>query len=107
MENVRKIKIKLENIWIDLIRGIYALYKMRGPLKEAVKIFEARLQSKTWDIHGMPHFVTTMHCEGCDTCEAYALHVVEASRAVIVFTLYQCSHSSLKNLNQMYYLWYS
>ena len=27
MENVHKIKIKLENIWIDLIMGIYAPYK--------------------------------------------------------------------------------
>ena len=26
MENVRKIKVKLENIWIDLIRSIYAPY---------------------------------------------------------------------------------
>ena len=26
MENVHKIKIKLENIWIDLIMGIYAAY---------------------------------------------------------------------------------
>ena len=26
MENVPKIKIKLENIWIDLIRSIYAPY---------------------------------------------------------------------------------
>ena len=26
MENIRKIKIKLENIWIDLIRSIYAPY---------------------------------------------------------------------------------
>ena len=26
MENVHKIKIKSENIWIDLIRGIYAPY---------------------------------------------------------------------------------
>ena len=26
MENVQKIKIKLENIWIDLIRSIYAPY---------------------------------------------------------------------------------
>ena len=26
MEKVHKIKIKLENIWIDLIRGIYAPY---------------------------------------------------------------------------------
>ena len=28
MENVYKIKIKLENIWIDLIRGIYAPYRV-------------------------------------------------------------------------------
>ena len=28
MENVQKIKIKLENIWIDLIRSIYAPYRM-------------------------------------------------------------------------------
>ena len=27
MENVRKIKIRLENIWIDLIRSIYAPYR--------------------------------------------------------------------------------
>ena len=26
MENVQRIKIKLENIWIDLIRSIYAPY---------------------------------------------------------------------------------
>ena len=26
MKNVHKIKIKLENIWIDLIMGIYAPY---------------------------------------------------------------------------------
>ena len=50
--------------------------KTRVPLKGAAKIFKAGLQSKTWDIHGMPHFVTTMHREGCNTCEAYALHAV-------------------------------
>ena len=32
----------------------------------------------------MPHFVTTTHREGCDTCEAYALHVVEVSKALMV-----------------------
>ena len=30
MENVHKIKIKLENIWIDLIMGIYAPYRDKG-----------------------------------------------------------------------------
>ena len=58
--------------------------EMRVPLKGAAKIFKAGLQSKTWDIHGLPHFVTTMHCEGCDTCEAYALHVVEVLKALMV-----------------------
>ena len=29
-KNVHKIKIKLENIWIDLIMGIYAPYRVCG-----------------------------------------------------------------------------
>ena len=53
-------------------------------LQGAVKIFEAGLKSKTWDIHGMPHFITTTHHEGCDMCKAYALHVVEVSKALTV-----------------------
>ena len=32
----------------------------------------------------MPHFITTMHHEGCNTCEVYALHVIEASKAPMV-----------------------
>ena len=31
IENIQKIKIKLENIWIDLIRSIYALYTKLWP----------------------------------------------------------------------------
>ena len=58
--------------------------EMRMLLKGVVKIFKAGLQSKTWDIHGMPHFVTKMHREGCNMCEAYALHVVEVLRAPMV-----------------------
>ena len=58
--------------------------EMRVPLQGAAKLFEAGLKSKTWDIHGMLHFITTTHCEGCDMCEAYALHVVEASKALTV-----------------------
>ena len=49
-----------------------------------VKIFEAGLKSKTWDIHGMPQFITTTHCEGCDMWEAYTLHIVEALKAPMV-----------------------
>ena len=57
--------------------------EMRVPLQGVAKIFKAGLKSKTWDIHGMPQFITT-HCEGCDMCEAYALHVVEALKASMV-----------------------
>ena len=56
----------------------------RVPLQGAVKIFEAGLKSKTWDIHGMPQFITTTHHERCDMWKAYALHVVEASKALTV-----------------------
>ena len=56
----------------------------RVPLQGAAKIFEAELKSKTWDIHGMPQFITTTHCEGCDMCEAYALHIIEASKTLMV-----------------------
>ena len=53
-------------------------------LQGAAKIFEAGLKSKTWDIHGMPQFITTTHHEGCDMCKVYALHIVEASKAPTV-----------------------
>ena len=56
----------------------------RVPLQGAAKIFEARLKSKTWDIHGMPQFITTTHHEGCETCNAYAVHVVKASESSMV-----------------------
>ena len=58
--------------------------KMQVPLKGAAKIFEAGLQSKTWDIHGILHFITTMHHEGCDMCKAYTLHILEVSRVLMV-----------------------
>ena len=58
--------------------------EMRVPLQGVVKIFKAGLKSKTWDTHGMPQFITTTHCKGCDMCEAYALHVVEASKVPTV-----------------------
>ena len=58
--------------------------KTRVPLQGAVKIFEAGLKSRTWDIHGMPQFITMTHREGCETCDAYALHVVKASESLTV-----------------------
>ena len=51
----------------------------RVPLQGAAKFFEAGLKSKTWDIHGMPQFITMTHREGCETCDTYMLHVVKAS----------------------------
>ena len=56
----------------------------RVPLQGVVKIFEAGLKSKTWDIHGMPQFITTTHHEGCETCDAYAVHIVKASESLMV-----------------------
>ena len=32
----------------------------------------------------MPQFITTTHREGCETCNAYALHVVKASELLMV-----------------------
>ena len=58
--------------------------EMRVLLQGAVKIFEARLKSKTWDIHRMPQFIMTIHREGCETCNVYAVHVVKASESLTV-----------------------
>ena len=58
--------------------------KTRVPLQGAAKIFKAELKSKTWDIHGMPQFITTTHHEGCEMCDAYASHVIETSKALMV-----------------------
>ena len=32
----------------------------------------------------MPQFITTTHREGCETCNAYAVHVVKASESSMV-----------------------
>ena len=61
-----------------------ATSEMRVPLQGVAKIFEAGLKSKTWDIYGMPQFITTTHCEGCEMCDAYALHVIKASESSTV-----------------------
>ena len=58
--------------------------ELRVLLQGAVKIFEAGLKSKTWDIHGMPQFITTTHHEGCEMCDMYTSHVIEASKASMV-----------------------
>ena len=58
--------------------------EMRVPLQGVAKIFEAGLKSKTWDIHRMPQFITTTHCEGCEMCNAYTVHIVKASESSTV-----------------------
>ena len=58
--------------------------EMRVLLQGVVKSFEAGLKSKTWDIHGMPQFITMTHCEGCETRNAYVLHIVKASESSTV-----------------------
>ena len=58
--------------------------KTRVPLQGVAKIFEAGLKFKTWDIYGMPQFITTTHREGCKTCNAYAVHVIKASELLMV-----------------------
>ena len=63
--------------------------------KGVAKIFEAGLKSKTWDNPGMPHFITTTHHEGCDMCEAYALHVVEVSKVPTVEILDAYMHQKV------------
>ena len=58
--------------------------KLRVLLQGAAKIFKAGLMSKTWDICGMPQLITTTHCEGCEMCDMYTSHVVEALKASMV-----------------------
>ena len=58
--------------------------ELRVLLQGAVKIFEAGLKSKTWDIHRMPQFITTTHHEGCEMCDVYTSHVVKALEASTV-----------------------
>ena len=53
-------------------------------LQGAAKIFKAGLKSKTWDIHRMPQFITTIHHEGCEMCDMYSSHIVKASEASTV-----------------------
>ena len=59
MENVHKIKIKLENIWIDLIRGIYAPYNVIGcvlPNLEACRLLQlVGLMQSLHDCMHVPH----------------------------------------------------
>ena len=70
--------------------------KTRVLLQGVAKIFKAGLKSKTWDIHGMPQFIMMTHCEGCETCDTYTLHVVKASEALMVEILSREAEKSFR-----------
>ena len=49
-------------------------------LKGVLKLFEERLQEQTFQIQGIPEFVTMTHRGDCMTCEVYATHTIAAAR---------------------------
>ena len=52
-----------------------------GPstLKGAAKAFAKRRLESSWQIEGVPGFITTTHRDECSLCEQYAEHAVAAS----------------------------
>ena len=52
-----------------------------GPstLKGAAKVFAKRRLESSWQIEGVPGFITTTHRDECSLCEQYAEHAVAAS----------------------------
>ena len=53
-----------------------------GPteLKGASKVFAQRRADSTWQIKGVPGFITTTHRDDCSLCKQYAKHTVAASK---------------------------
>ena len=52
-----------------------------GPskLKGASKVFKKQQQESSWEIEGIPGFVTMTHRDECTLCEQYAEHAVVVS----------------------------
>ena len=52
-----------------------------GPteLKGASKVFAQWRADSTWQVEGVPGFITTTHRDDCSLCEQYAKHAVTAS----------------------------
>ena len=48
-------------------------------LKGAAKVFVKRRLELSWQIEGVPGFITTTHRDKCSLCEQYAEHAVAAS----------------------------
>ena len=55
-----------------------------GYVLRSASMLVTGLKSKIWDIHGMPQFIMTTHREGCETCNAYTVHIVKASELSMV-----------------------
>ena len=54
-------------------------YESPSSLKGATKVFAKRQLESSWQIEGVPGFITTTHRNKCSLCEQYAEHTVAAS----------------------------
>ena len=63
---------------------------MRVLLQGVAKIFEAGLKSKTWDIHGLPQFITTTHHKG-----SVMIHTFPSLYSLYYFTILTISPIAL------------
>ena len=52
-------------------------------LKGASKVFAQRRADSTWQIEGVPGFITTTHRDDCLLCEQYVKHAVAASEKLM------------------------
>ena len=53
-------------------------------LKGAAKVFAKQWLESSWQIQGVPGFITTTHRDECSLCEQYAEHAVAASEKPMV-----------------------
>ena len=50
--------------------------------------FEDKVKEWTWDIQGIPHFITTMYRKGYALCNEYNAHTLKAAKTYTVKVLY-------------------
>ena len=57
-----------------------------GPstLKDATKVFTKRRLESSWQVEGVPGFITTTHRDECLLCKQYTEHTVAASEKLMV-----------------------
>ena len=53
-------------------------------MKGAAKVFAKRRLELSWQIEGVPRFITTTHRDKCSLCEQYAEHAVAALEKLTV-----------------------